>query len=80
MVPQLPNYSFTRIDRNPWEASASKHGRNAKFSDDSGHVRGAHGVYPPVYNPKYLLLTRLVNVTCVRSYIRVDDFIRVGRQ
>jgi hypothetical protein len=35
---------FLKIDRDPWEASASGHGRNAKFSDDDGFKRGA-GAY-----------------------------------
>lgn len=34
------NYEFLKIDRDPFEASASGHGYNAKFSDDDGYERG----------------------------------------
>src|SRR5262249_24977857 len=34
--------AFLRVERDPWEASASGVGYNAKFSDDDGHVRGAN--------------------------------------
>jgi hypothetical protein len=33
---------FLKIDRDPWKASASGVGYNAKFSDDTGHRRGAN--------------------------------------
>jgi len=33
---------FLKIERSPWEASASGIGRNAKFSDDDGHRKGSN--------------------------------------
>jgi hypothetical protein len=32
---------FLRIERDPWEASASGHGYNGRWDDDSGNSRGA---------------------------------------
>jgi hypothetical protein len=34
--------AFLKPERDPWEASASGIGYNAKFSDDDGHIRGAN--------------------------------------
>src|SRR5262249_26961991 len=35
---------FLQIERDPWDASASGHGYNARWSDDSGFERGSnHG-------------------------------------
>jgi hypothetical protein len=31
---------FLKIDRDPWEASASGQGYNARFDDDTGYKRG----------------------------------------